>query len=400
MDIIETTGPDTRKRISLAFIFLSYLELGLTAFGFTILQKLKGLVQKNAWLTEQEMNEGLALVQLYPGPIMVDFTAYVGYRLRGVLGALLATLGFILPSFVLMMVLSAAYFSAGSLPWVHSLFLGLEALVVGILVNVVFDFGARAIKGPVEAVIALAAFTALLYKVNAVWIIFLTLALGALFLKPKGSLKRSPSVKPPLSFRTYLPIIIVVLSVLGVAVLAWGLHSEIGQMGLSFFKIGSIAFGNGTTILPLIQADVVDTYHWLNMSQFADGVALGQITPGPFLITAAFIGYKMGGIGAALLATFAMFAPSFAMTLIFTELFSRLSNLKIVRGALSGVLASFVGLMVVVVLQLGQVGITGSASLALAGGAFVAARYLKLDIVFIFIGGLAVWMGLHVLGIG
>jgi chromate transporter len=192
----------------------------------------------------------------------------------------------------------------------------------------------------------------------------------------------------------------VIVSVVSVALFAWGLHSEVGKMGLSFFKIGSIAFGNGTTILPLIQADVVETYHWLNMSQFADGIALGQVTPGPFLITAAFIGYKMGGIGAALLATFAIFAPSFAMTLIFTELFSRLSNLKIVRGALSGVLASFVGLMIVVVLQLGQVGITGSVSLALAGGAFITARYLKVDIGFIFVGGLALWMGLHALGIG
>src|SRR5450759_3505805 len=117
MEVIENPGPDTREKIPLATIFLSYLELGLTAFGFTILQKLKTLVHKKAWLTEEEMNEGLALVQLYPGPMMVDFTAYVGYRLRGVRGALLATLGFILPSFILMLVLSAAYFAAGALPW-------------------------------------------------------------------------------------------------------------------------------------------------------------------------------------------------------------------------------------------------------------------------------------------
>jgi chromate transporter len=396
----ETTGPNPKNKIPLVTIFLSYLELGLTAFGFTILQKLKSLVQKNAWLTEEEMNEGLALVQLYPGPMMVDFTAYVGYRLRGVRGALLATLGFILPSFILMMILSAAYFVAGSLPWVHTLFLGLEALVVGVLVNVVFDFGERAIKGPIQAVIALAAFTALLYKVNAVWIILATLALGAFFLKPKGSVQGNHPANTPLSMRIWLPIIVVVISVVGVAIFAWGLHSEVGRMGLSFFKIGSIAFGNGTTILPLIQADVVDTNHWLNMNQFADGIALGQITPGPFLITAAFIGYKMGGIGAALLATFAIFSPSFAMTLIFTEVFSRLGNLKVVRGALSGILASFVGLMIVVVLQLSQVGITGSTSLVLAGGAFIGARYLRLDIGIIFIGGLALWMGLHTFGIG
>jgi chromate transporter len=155
-----------------------------------------------------------------------------------------------------------------------------------------------------------------------------------------------------------------------------------------------VAFGNGMTILPLIQADVVDRYHWLSMNQFADGIALGQITPGPFLITAAFVGYKLGGVGAAALATFAIFAPSFAMTLIFTEVFARLHNLSGVRGALAGVLAAFVGLLAVVTLQLGQVGITGPATLTLAAAAFVAVRHFKLDILWVFAGGMAVWAGL------
>ena len=106
----------------------------------------------------------------------------------------------------------------------------------------------------------------------------------------------------------------------------------------------------------------------------------------------------MGGIGAALLATFAIFSPSFVMTLIFTEIFSRLQNLSVVRGALAGVLASFVGLLASVVLQLGQVGITGPASLVLAGGAFVAVRYFKLDILWVFLGGVALWGGLLALG--
>jgi chromate transporter len=285
------------------------------------------------------------------------------------------------------------------LPWIHTIFIGLEALVVGILINVVFDFGERAIKGIGEAVIALLAFIAMLYEVNAVYIILSTLVIGAIFFKPKDSDLGKHLLHTPMSFRIWVPIILVVISVIAIVVFAWSLHSDVGNMVLSFFKIGSIAFGNGTTILPLIQAEVVNTNHWLDMNQFADGIALGQITPGPFLITSAFIGYKMGGIGAALLATFAIFSPSFAMTLVFTELFSRLSNLKVVRGALRGILASFVGLMIVVVMQLSKVGITGSSSLVLAGGAFVASRYSKVDIGFIFLGGLALWMGLNAFGL-
>jgi len=99
-----------RPQVALWTIFKSYFFVGLTAFGMAILQKLKALVMDNAWLGEEEMNEGLAMVQLYPGPLMMNFSAYVGYRLRGVLGAILATTGFILPSFILMSVLSAFYF--------------------------------------------------------------------------------------------------------------------------------------------------------------------------------------------------------------------------------------------------------------------------------------------------
>ena len=166
---------------------------------------------------------------------------------------------------------------------------------------------------------------------------------------------RPPALKqklsrPPLS---WLAIGAATAVVVVVAIFAWSLRSDVGRMSLSLFKIGSVAFGNGSTIIPLIQADVVDSYHWLTMNQFADGIALGQITPGPFLITAAFIGYKMGGVSAALLATFAMFSPSFVMTLVFTGVFSHLKNLSVVREATAGVLAAFVGLLASVVLQFG-----------------------------------------------
>jgi len=396
-----------RPQVPLWTILLAYLQIGLTAFGMAILQKLKALVMDNQWLTEEEMNEGLALVQLYPGPIMVDFTAYVGYKLRGVPGAILATLGFVLPSYVLMLILSAFYFAAGSLPWVHPLFLGLEALVVGILFNVTLDFGARNISSRVQAVVALLAFAALLFKVNAILIVLVALALGAWLIRPAagagksgGAATRSvPHATAPVSRTRWLGIGAVIVAVLAVAAFAWSLGSDVGALSLALFKIGAVAFGNGTTIIPLIQADVVDANHWLTLNQFADGIALGQITPGPFLITAAFIGYKMGGVFGATLATFAIFSPSFAMTLVFTELFARVRNLQAVRGALAGVLASFVGLLAVVLLQLGGVALTTPAAIALAAAAFVAVRWFKLDIIWVFVGGIALWSGLLVLGL-
>ncbi len=394
-----------RPQTSLWAIFSSYFIIGLTAFGMAIIQKIRTMVIDKHWLSEEEVNEGMGMVQLYPGPLMVDFSAYVGYKLRGVIGAILATTGFILPTFVLMSVLSAFYFSAGNLPWVHPLFMGVEALVVGIVLNVTLEMGGRNIKTRTQAVIMLLAFAALLLKVNSILIVLVALALGAWLIRPAenaGKMATAGKVTPaaqPVSLKRWAGIGAVVLVVLVVVAFSGTLRSEMGRLALSLFKIGSVAFGNGYTIVSLLQVEAVDSHSWLTMSQFADGLALGQITPGSILIIATFLGYKLAGFWGGLLATFAIFSPSFAMTLVFTEVFTRIRNLKAVRGALAGVMASFVGLLVVVLLQLGGLALTGPAAFMLAGAAFVAVRWFKIDILWVFIGGLALWEGLLIFGL-
>lgn len=405
MTTSEPPTHESRPQISLWAIFSAYFIIGLTAFGMAIIQKIRTMVIDKHWLSEEEVNEGMGMVQLYPGPLMVDFSAYVGYKLRGVIGAILATTGFILPTFVLMSILSAFYFSAGELAWVHALFLGLEALVVGIVLNVTLEMGGRNLQSRTQAVIMLLSFAALSFKVNSVLIVLVALALGAWLIRPAaGAGKMAEAGKPaskvqPVSLKQWAGIGAVVAVILAVVAFSWSLKSEIGGLALSLFKIGSVAFGNGFTIISLLQAEAVEAHPWLTMSQFADGVALGQITPGSILIIATFLGYKIAGFWGGLLATFAIFSPSFAMTLIFTEVFTRIRDLKAVRGALAGVMASFVGLLVVVLLQLGGVALTSPAAFALAGAAFVAVRWFKLDILWIFLGGLTIWSGLLALGL-
>lgn len=391
--------------IGLRALFVAYLQIGITAFGFTMLQKITQLVvHKKGWLTQEEADHGLALVQLYPGPIMVDFTVYVGYRLRGVKGALATVSGFVLPSLVLMIALSALYFALGSLAVVHALFIGLDALVVGVVLNLTLDFGQRYLKGAVQATLAVIAFALLSFGWSALIALLVALLVGALLLRPKGETAAAALPGPrrrqaSQGLRLWLPIAATVAVVVGAAVVVALLHTAVSAMTLSFFKIGSVAFGNGMTIMPLLQADAVNHYHWLTNAQFADGIALGQVTPGPFLITAAFVGYKLGGVWAAVLATFAIFAPSFAMTLVFSEVFEHLHSLAWVRGALSGILASFVGLLAVVTLQLASVTGGKAGLLTLAAAAFVAVRFFKLDVLWVFGGGLGLWALLHAFGL-
>lgn len=385
--------PD-KSKVSLPEIFSAYLLVGLTAFSMAIIQKLKSLVRQKKWMTEEEMNEGLALVQLYPGPMMVDFTAYVGYKLRGVAGAIAATVGFVLPSFIMMLALSYVYFTAGNLAWIHIVFSGLEALVIGVILNVTVDMAAQNIKGKTEAVIALLAFAVLLFKINALWVVLVALFLGAILLRPTSKSKAIPSPQASVPMRQWMGIALISFFVMLVLVASILLKSEVGTLSLSLFKIGSVAFGSGTTIVPLLQTEVVNAHHWMTMNQFADGLALGQITPGPFLITSTFIGYKMGGFFGATLATFAMFSPSFIMTLIFTELFVHIRNLKAIRGALAGVLASFVGMLAAVILDIADVTMKSPAAFAMAALAFIAVRWFKLDVIWVFAGGIVLWIGL------
>jgi len=380
------------SRIALHTIFITFLQVGLTAYGMAILQKLRARVIEQEWLTENEADEGLAMVQLYPGPVMMDFSAYVGYRLRGVPGALAATTGFILPTFVMVVALSALYFAGSRLSWIQNLFLGLEALVIGILANVILNLGKQAIPGRIHAVIALAAFSAALFKFNAILIPLIALAVGAFAISSETNGVAAPAaIATPPSRRRLVAITALAVGVAAAAALATTLGTDLGQLALSLFKIGTIAFGGGMAIIGVMQAEVVQIHGWVSQHEFLDGLAMSQITPGPILITSAFLGYKLGGVTGAALATFAIFSPSIVMTLVFTEIFGRIRHLKWVRGALAGVLAAFVGLLTAMLLQLGGAALRGPSTLALAASAFVATRWFALDIAWVFAGGLAVW---------
>jgi chromate transporter len=183
-----------------------------------------------------------------------------------------------------------------------------------------------------------------------------------------------------------LPGLVAVAGVTAAALYA----GTLGTVTADMAKIGSIAFGNGTVILPVLQQDAV-AHHWVTASQFSVGVAFGQITPGPFLTTAAFVGFAAASWWGGLAAGIAIFAPSVALTMIVGEVYPFLRRLRWVRGAIAGIMAAFAGLLASMVLDLGHPILTVPAAMVLAAAAFVAVRVLKWNTLVVFTVGLAVW---------
>jgi len=378
---------------SLFELIWAYFIIGLTAYSVAILQQLKTLIIGRKWLSQKEMDEGLAMVQLYPGPIMFNLVTYSAYKIKGFWGAFLATLLFILPSYLLMVLLSWLYFNYGNLYWVHPLFIALEAMVIGIVMHVSLDFANRYIKDGKTAIISAFAFLFLLYKINAFWVIIFAIIFGLLFFKndtAKSNKTKESEARKPHSTQKWRIVSILVSSSIFIALIILALiwKNDLSTLFLSMSKIGAVAFGNGMTIMPLLQQEAVMSHHWLTLKEFADGIAFGQITPGPFLITATFIGYKVSGFIGSILATIGMFYSSFFYTIIMTEFYSKIKDNFLIRKALQGILAAFTGMLFYVVLSMGRVTLVNPSAYIWAVAALVAVRYYKLNILWIFLVGI------------
>jgi chromate transporter len=383
-------------------LFRTFFVIGLTAFGMAILQNIRSVPVKEGWMAPEDIDEGLALVQLYPGAMMVDLVAYVGYRTRRIRGALAATAGFVAPSLVLMLGLSWLYRAYGGRAGVQELVVGLDAIVVGVVTSVALDFAARHSRGRVEAVLGLAAFGLGVEGVNLLWAVLGGLVAGAALLRgdpdPGRAAGGAPGEVPGVSWRrvglALSPGLVVAAGAIVAALASGALAALVADMA----KIGTVAFGNGATILPVLQQDVVGAHHWLSQQAFGAGVGFGQVTPGPFLITASFVGFQVAGWWGGILGAVAIFAPSVAMTLVAAEVYPSLRHLAPVRGAIRGIMAVFVGLLATVVLSLGRQVLPVPAALVLAAAALVAVRSFKWNLLAVFGAGLAAWGIYLVLG--
>lgn len=406
---------------TLGGLFLSLLKIGAVGFGggLAVIAQVRTLaVLQRRWLTEQEFAAGFALAQSLPGTAAGNVTSYVGLKVRGWRGAAVALIGFVLPSMLMMIVLAILYRHLRYLPDSERLFLGLNAAVVAVVIVTAWRIGRNTlVKGwqwliAVVACLVVAFFSATVIEVilaaGLVGIFidsfaekqlrrlgrlpvvnnrrkriaarltlqrrrrrtrdihfvggYLTRAMAEERVRQEGEAARveaeakaaaDKSAKQPettprkLGAALFLGASIPVITKLGLLLV----------LATIFLRMGAITFGGGFVMIPLIEAEVVDSHHWLTHQEFVDATALGQITPGPVLITATFIGYRVAGTLGAIVATISIFLPSFLMTVVAGSSLARFHNNRIVQSFLKGITPAVVGLLVAAGISIGRAGI-------------------------------------------
>lgn len=371
---------------SLAGLFLSFLKLGATAFGGPAMVPYIGkmAVEQKRWLSDQTFRDGVALCQTIPGATAMQAAAYVGFRARGVAGAAASFIGFGLPAFLLMVALSALYSRSHSVPWVVSIFSGLQTVVVALVANATLSFGKTSLKGVRDAVIA--AFAAGMFGLGTSPILVISLAaLLGLVLYKSDSLPRLGVSSAGQSSSARAVLTITLIGGLSF-VLLFLFERKLFDLAAIMFRIDLFAFGGGFASVPLMFHEFVEVRAWLDAQTFLNGIALGQITPGPIVITATFVGYIIYGPMGAVVATAGVFLPSFLILIGVVPHFDRVRNSIYFTKAIHAILCSFVGLLFTVTVRFAANISWDVPRVALAAAALVALLF-KVEIIWIVLVG-------------
>jgi chromate transporter len=407
------------RTATLGGLFLSFLKIGLTGFGggFAVLSQIRSIVvQKRSWLREHDFVEALALGQSLPGTSAGNAVTYIGFRLRGWRGASVSLLGFILPSMLMMILLAIFYNSFRALPNTENLFHGFNAAVVALIAVTAWRIGKHTVSKSWQRILMLLACVAVVFfRATVVEVIllsgligigiesfsekrlprlerirgfaarrqqrirdrlgvrrarpheffggYLTQALAEERLRRLGALsmaqpdiqdedernksQKELTTKKELVSRGVFLVAMPALAKLGLAL----------SLSFIFLRLGAVTFGGGFVMIPQIETEVVNSHHWLTHQEFADATALGQITPGPVLIMATFVGYRVAGTPGALLATLCVFLPAFVMTIAAGSSLHRFRANRQMQAFLRGVAPAVAGLLVAAALSVGRAGI-------------------------------------------
>lgn len=382
---IDQTDGKSGMSVSPLRLFLAFLWLGLTAFGGpAMVAYIEDLaVNRKQWLDSASFRTGVALSQSLPGATAMQTVAYVGLRTGGLSGALASFVGFGLPAFVFMTLLSSLYAVSHNLPWVVSLFGGLQVIVVAMVANAALTFGRSNLKNKVDILLMSASALAFFLKLSPFLVVVGAAVAGILIEKSDRPAYGLHANRLSHAGRNVLILLIAVGIGLG------GLYAfEPGylKLALVLMKIDLFAFGGGFASLPLMLEEVVHSQGWMDSRTFMDGIALGQVTPGPIVITATFVGYLVYGLAGAAIATVAIFTPSFVLLVATAPFVDSMMKSHLFRKALTGILASFVGLLLSVTVKFALAVPWDAIRVLLTLAAFFA-LLKKIDVLYIVLAG-------------
>lgn len=371
-------------------LFLAFLKLGAVSFGGpAMVASIERLaVSEKRWLSVEDFRLGVALCQAMPGATAMQCAAYVGLRARRWRGAVAAYAGFGLPAFLMMLVLAVVYQRTAGVLTVASVLSGMRALAVALIAHATWTFGRTSIKNFRGAALAVLSAVAFGLGVSPILIILGAGLTGAFLFKTR-SVDPQPTPSGGAMRILFWPAAIFLALAGGMTAVLLLFDPRLATLGFISLKADILAFGGGFASVPLLYREIVTIHRWLPSSVFMDGIALGQVTPGPIVITATFIGYQLAGIRGAMVGTVGIFLPSIFVVLLAEPWFRRYRSSPIFKGITGALILSFVGLLASVTIQFGQA-VTWSVPLILLAGLAFVALLRKVSVVWVVLVGVVV----------
>jgi chromate transporter len=349
----------------------------------------KHVVDKKKWMDAITFDSGLALCPVIPGAIIMQLVAYIGLKLKGIRGALVCFIGFGLPAFLIMFILSVLYKHSRNLSGVELVLSSLRVIMIAIVANAAYIFGKKNFRTVNDWIISAVAAGLFLTRLHPALVLLFAGLLGFLFSSKELSISEK-SVKSKTFWFFLLALSLTGISILFLFILSKGYFT----LATLMLRIDLFSFGGGLASMPIMYHELVDLYGWFDAHTFMDGAILGQVTPGSIIIAATFFGYMHFGILGSLLATIYVFTPSFLILMGIIPFFDKLRTYPQFNKVINGLLCSFVGLLVIVTYRF-TIGIHWNlVNILLVLAAFIL-LVRKVDVIWIVLGGVLVSILIH-----
>jgi chromate transporter len=374
----------SHQRTRLRELARLFLRLGATAFGGPaahIAMMEDEVVRRRRWLTRLEFLDLLGATNLIPGPNSTEMAIHIGHRHAGWPGLIVAGACFIMPATFIVLAIAWAYVRFQTLPQAGAILYGVKPVIIAIVLQALWGLAGSAVKSRLLGAVGVATAVASALGVNE---IALLLTAGVLVAGYRGA-------------RTAPTAWFALPGLPATAAAGTGASFSLGVLFLSFLKIGSVLFGSGYVLLAFLRADLVDRLHWMTEGQLLDAVAVGQVTPGPVFTTATFVGYVLGGVPGAAVATVGIFLPAFVFVAASGPLVPRLRRSETAGAFLDGVNVASLALMAVVTWQLGHAAIVDVATLMLAVVSATVLLRFRVNSAWLVLGGALIGLT-HMLG--